>query len=69
MTYILKGLFILHNDYSDIICFQKIAELIRAYRPPDRPDAYRKCENCDRLSHCLDCWIEWFGDAVKMKGD
>lgn len=59
----------MYNDDLDMIYIQKAAEVVRAYCPPDRRHAYRQCENRGSLSHCLDCWIEWFDDAAKMKGD
>ena len=59
----------MHNNDLDMIQIQKIYELVVAYCPPGRQYAYLECENCGHISHCLDCWIEWLGDAAKMNGE
>lgn len=58
----------MHKDDLDMTHIQKIVELVRAYCPPDRPHAFRTCDNLECLSDCLDCWIEWLDDAAKTKG-
>lgn len=59
----------MHKNDLDMIQILKIGELAAAYCPPDRQYGDLECASCGLLSHCIDCWIEWFGDAVKMKGD
>lgn len=57
------------NDYLDMRDIAKITELVRAYCPPDRPHAFRTCDNRECLSDCLHCWVEWLNDDAKTKGD
>jgi hypothetical protein len=57
------------NVIFDASMILKIVELVQAYCPPDRKLAYLECDSCERISHCLECWIEWFGDAAKMNGE